>query len=117
MRITGSGTFTPNNSGLLARLSAAALESVTKVSAHVLQQAQIIVPIDTGALYDSGSSSSEMQGNEAVGTVGFAEDYAGFVEFGTVKMDAEPYLRPALDASHDLLIDTAADKLKGALGA
>jgi hypothetical protein len=36
--------------------------------------------------------------------VGFSESYAPFLEFGTYKMAAQPYLRPALDEEKSALL-------------
>ena len=33
--------------------------------------------------------------------IGFSEEYASYVEFGTYKMAAQPYLRPAFDIAED----------------
>ena len=38
--------------------------------------------------------------------------YAGFVEFGTVKMPARPYLRPAFDQTKTQAVDAMAAQLK-----
>lgn len=55
---------------------------------------------DTGALYRGiGSEAHDGEGRVTVnrdGQPGDSEDIWSFVEFGTVNMDAEPYLRPAL---------------------
>lgn len=54
-------------------------------------------PVDTGRLRSSIASSGLQRDSRGayveVGTVVF---YAGFVEFGTRRMAAQPYLRPAL---------------------
>lgn len=52
------------------------------------------VPVDTGNL--RGSITHKVEGAEA--KVGTNVDYAPHVEYGTHKMDAKPYLRPAIDA-------------------
>ena len=115
MKLMGSATFKPGNVSIIAAEKAAAVATVTEVTEHVLQQAQIIVPIDTGFLYNSGYTEIEETDTGAIGTVGFSADYAGYVEFGTRKMEAQPYLRPALDAANQLLLDTAAQKSREAL--
>jgi HK97 gp10 family phage protein len=64
----------------------------------VLSTARANCPVDTGALKGSGYSESLEGGKSA--EVGFTEDYAGFVEYGTYKMSAQPYLGPAF-AAHE----------------
>lgn len=56
--------------------------------------ARRFVPIDTGAL--QASIGTEQEG--AVGRYGASEEYALYVELGTSRMGAQPYLRPAIDA-------------------
>ena len=48
------------------------------------------------------------------GTVDAKADYSSFVEFGTYKMSAEPFMRPAVSAAQSLFIKTTIDKLKEA---
>lgn len=57
----------------------------------ILNDAQRIVPVDTGHLRDSGYSKVEGDHVE----VGFTAEYGGYVELGTEHMRASPYLRPA----------------------
>lgn len=54
--------------------------------------AKRIVPIDTGELHDHISPVVNADGMFVVADT----DYAAFVEQGTSKMSAQPYLRPAL---------------------
>lgn len=67
------------------------------VGNDVAALARGLVPIDSGELL--ASIEARMEAGER-GQAGFevvAEaDYGGFVEYGTMYMDAEPYLRPAL---------------------
>jgi HK97 gp10 family phage protein len=64
---------------------------------QVAETARAICPVDTGALRDSivsHAGDSTTAEAEIVAEV----PYAAFVEFGTSLMEAQPYLRPALDA-------------------
>lgn len=65
---------------------------VSAIGERVAQSARELCPVDTGALRDSIEVS--VQGNSAV--VSANTDYAAYVEFGTSKMPARPYLVPAL---------------------
>ena len=67
---------------------------------------------DTGKLVTSIAVEPNRSGVFAL--VGSNLDYAGFLEFGTSKMDARPWLEPALRNNADNLqrnIDAAADAL------
>lgn len=41
--------------------------------------------------------------------------YAKFLEFGTSKMNAKPFLRPALDESEDKVLDAVIDDIKNGI--
>ena len=84
---------------LLARLAAAAVlgevagqASVAALSEDVLSTAKSMVPVDTGETYDSIQVTPE-------GVV--AGGAAIYLEFGTYKMGAEPFMRPAADEADD----------------
>ena len=67
---------------------------VKKTAFDILDDAQgIYVPIDTG--YLAGSITATIE--EFYAEVSPAAEYAGYVEFGTYKMAAQPYMRPAAD--------------------
>lgn len=54
-------------------------------------------PVDTGRLRDSIHSTVDESGKTVVGTVSTDVDYAVYQEFGTYKMAAQPFMRPAID--------------------
>src|SRR5690606_40047230 len=55
-----------------------------------------LAPVDTGRLRDS--IRHEVQGPTVRFGPGDEIDYAAFVEFGTSKMAAQPYVRPTVEA-------------------
>lgn len=66
------------------------------------------VPVDTGQLRDSLETMSHSGGmGGAVGAFGSA--YAPFVEFGTSKMPARPYLLPAAERERQRLVRRLVD--------
>lgn len=73
----------------------------------VLDDAQSNCPVDTGNLRDSAFMQA------AVGDVffGFNAEYASYVEFGTYKMAAQPYLRPAIDNTSGAVLQALKDYL------
>ena len=89
----------------------------------VLEISQGLVPVDTGALKDSGKTSVEWTGTRVSGYVTYGEYYAAYVEFGTGRrgsasagagpfpynenwpgMVAQPYVRPALDIGREKVL-------------
>lgn len=73
-------------------------------------EARILVPVDTGDL--QSTIGVEVEG-ETVNLVagGGDVDYALYVEFGTIKMEAQPYMRPAIDTKQKEALRAMADNL------
>ncbi len=68
-------------------------------SAHkILSDAKRRAPVDTGALRASGRVEKKGRGERHIvfGGQGTGVDYAEYVEYGTLFMEAQPYLRPAM---------------------
>lgn len=63
-----------------------------------------LVPVDTG--YLSSSISADHDGRSTVFFYAKA-DYAQYVEFGTFRMPAQEYFRPAVEAALDILLGEA----------
>lgn len=59
----------------------------------VTEEMKSLVPVDTGAL--QASIDYNVSGDDL--TFEATESYAGDVEYGTVKMAAQPYFNPAID--------------------
>ena len=91
-------------------------KALYKAGLLVERSAKQIVPVDTGRLRAS-ISTRVIPGNAEVGT---RVEYARFVEFGTEKQKAQPYLKPALENNreqikiilHTVLTDTMNDIFK-----
>lgn len=62
----------------------------------VERAAKRLCPVDTGRLRSSITHEIQKDGRGLVGVVGTNVSYAAYVEFGTSRMRAQPYLRPAL---------------------
>lgn len=65
------------------------------IGGHVVSEAWGIVPVKTGDL----RASIAYKVSDVTVTVGAGMFYARYVEFGTSRMSARPYLRPALAKS------------------
>jgi HK97 gp10 family phage protein len=71
---------------------------VTKCAEAVQRRATQLVPVDTGRLKSSIGYTVEATGKGPIAYVGSEVEYAAFVEQGTWRTSAQPYLVPALDA-------------------
>jgi HK97 gp10 family phage protein len=80
--------------GVVSRVPGMETFIVSTAADFVESHAKAIVPVDTGAL--KGSIKAAVIGSNAV--VEASMPYAGYVEWGTRKMAAQPYLRPAFEA-------------------
>lgn len=63
------------------------------------------VPVDTGILQAGIKKSVMKKGGKWIGTVWVDEniEYAKFIEFGTSKIKARPFMRPAYNENKDLI--------------
>ena len=83
---------------LLEQVPELVMQIVEKAASDIVNQAQQAAPVDTGAL--RASIGMEMTG-PAEATVSVGVNYGAYVEYGTVKMAAQPYLTPAVEANRD----------------
>ena len=79
----------------------------------ILDYAQANCPVDTGFLRESGYI--RVQSNYV--EIGFDAPYASYVEYGTSKMEAQPFLRPALDESEEDALNAIVDSIESHWGA
>lgn len=82
--------------------------SVMKIEADARENC----PVDTGRLRDSINSRIEQQGDDITGIVSTDVEYAGYVEYGTSKMSAQPYMTPAFNDNKDDIGEYFIEKLK-----
>lgn len=73
----------------------------------ILSEAQANCPVDTGFLQSTGFM--QVNGNDI--EIGFGAEYASYVEFGTYKMAAQPFLRPALDNAEAAALSAIVDSV------
>jgi HK97 gp10 family phage protein len=72
------------------------------VADEVAQEMTDLCPVDTGAL--ARSINVEPHGDTVYVSVGGGDvDYALFVEYGTSRMRAQPFVRPALARRRDVV--------------
>ena len=78
---------------LIAAVEANSRSAPKRVADRIAQTAKGLAPVDTGALRDSIVSVSIESGKKA--DVMATAEYAPYVEMGTYKMAAQPFLYPA----------------------
>ena len=89
-----------NTNNVIEQLREATKMGINKTMADCVVTSKDMVPYDTGTLHNSIQIQdfAEDENNEIIGRWGSrAVNYAIFVEFGTIKMSAQPYLRPSAD--------------------
>ena len=81
--------------GAIVRAIPALEDAVLDIaSEEIVDQARAIVPVDTGYLR---STIAREKVDDRKYIVKAEAEYASYVEFGTSRMAAQPYLRPALE--------------------
>lgn len=85
---------------------------VDATTAACVREAKVEVPVVTATLQGSiEMRPAQERGSEVVGIWGsFNVDYAIYVEAGTSRMSAHPYLRPAADHQYPKLADRIRSK-------
>ena len=78
----------------------------------IAEGARALVPIDTGALYDTIRVEVEGEVVQLVAGDDADVDYHMHVEFGTIKMAAQPYMRPAIDTKQNECNKVIAENLQ-----
>ena len=75
-----------------------ARQAMKKALGDIASGAKTRAPVDTGALRNSITTQTQGNRDYARGEVGPTVHYGGFVERGTSRTRAQPYLRPSTDA-------------------
>lgn len=88
----------------LATVDAARASTVTKSMTQIKSHSQKVVPVDTGALRKSVETDLDNGPGITTGQVSYNTGYAIYVEMGTSKMAAQPYLFPAYNSGKHVLI-------------
>lgn len=91
-------------------------KALYKEALEVQRSAKKKAPVDSGKLRASIAIRREGQLNTPVFYVGTLVPYAIFVEYGTRKQAAQPYLRPALNERRQQILQTLRDNVLGRFG-
>ena len=89
--------FTDNSDKVLSEFEQAIARALERIGSQAEGYAKDLCPVDTGRLRNSITNKVE-ESEESV-YIGTNVEYASFVELGTVKQKAQPYLKPAV-ANH-----------------
>ena len=94
--------FNSNTAHIRSMMEKTIRSTLDTIGDKVVEWAQDLAPVDTGNLKSSLTHEAQSNDVEIVGTSNQKApyknvDYAPFVELGTVKMRAQPFLRPAIE--------------------
>jgi HK97 gp10 family phage protein len=92
------------------RVGADGAKIVRAFTLRVEARAKVYCPVDTGYLKNSIGSEFEGSGRsgEMTGTVTAGASYARYVESGTSRMHAQPFMNPAADAEEPGYLEACA---------
>jgi HK97 gp10 family phage protein len=115
MKLTGdrelAAAFSRLGQAVQGRMLIGALEAGALL---VVNDAKRRAAVDTGNLRRSlHVGDQQASGTDASVKVGTDVEYAPYVEFGTSRMAAQPYLRPALESQEGEVRAEVADALRG----
>lgn len=86
--------YTQNSDAIFEALHDAEIRALETCGLLAEGYAKRICPVDTGNLRNSISHSTDT--SEKCTYIGTNVDYAGYVENGTYKQKAQPYIKPAV---------------------
>lgn len=89
-----SVTFTSHAASVLTAEEKAKSQALEMIGGLAESYAKKLCPVDTGNLRNS---ITHQRYDESTEVVGSNVEYAPYVELGTVRMKARPYLRPAAE--------------------
>lgn len=107
-----SAAFMRSLAAQVAKLKLTTAAGLWAFGLRVQNNARMLAPVDTGRLRSSITATKGSDGTGAYVDIGTNVEYAAYVEFGTIYMAAQPYLRPALA----LAVGYLATDLQGAAG-
>lgn len=102
--------FKGHASEVLAALNSQLDMGMEIVGSAATQHAKDMTPVRTGNLRDSINNRPSGKHGQEIGT---KVEYAGYVELGTRKMRAQPYLRPAAENYADEYVNIIRNVLGG----
>lgn len=109
-------SFRSNRREVEAAMKGAIRTALDTVGDLVVGWAQDLAPVDTGNLKSSLDHKAESNDVEIVGTSRAKApykdvEYAVYVELGTHRMNAQPFLRPAIEHNRSTIKEVIRDTL------
>lgn len=86
--------FKDNSKQVLAQMERNISQALHRVGIKWLERVSPLVPVDTSRLQKSMTYQVDIANKQV--TVGTDVEYSVFVELGTYKMRAQPYLKPSI---------------------
>ena len=90
--------------------------ALTESALLVERDAKIKVPVDTGRLRSSISHSEEFEADNPAVVVGTNTEYASYIELGTSRQAAKPFLYPALSENRQRIQRKIAESVRRGAG-
>lgn len=81
------------------KLLATAVKELNSAASAMADLARQLAPVDTGFMHDHIFQTKVAQGHDLESSVESQAPYSLYVEFGTVKMDAQPFFTPAYQSA------------------
>ncbi|MEM2351789.1 MAG: HK97 gp10 family phage protein [Thermoproteota archaeon] len=125
VEIMGSAELIARLEGLTARLDGLSQEALKEVAEQIVEDAKALCPVDTGSLrrsirFERDPSSGVIVAAGGGGVINpktkCEVDYAAYVEFGTSRAPAQPFLQPALEKNVVGLEEILCRKIEEAVG-
>lgn len=83
--------------GLSRRMKTGIAEELNVAAAEGVSLAKQLAPVDTGFMRDHISQTETATPQNPRITIESEADYSEFVEYGTVNMEAQPFMTPAFE--------------------
>ena len=90
----GGVVFNDYSADVLNEFHDAVLRALERCGSEAEGYAKDLCPVDTGNLQNSITNAPDFE--ERAVYIGTNVEYAGYVELGTAKQPAQPYLKPAV---------------------
>lgn len=109
--------ITPKLIGLTGKMQQGVVKAWDEVGPSLVELARSIVPVRTGFLRDSiYYAVGQAEGGTPGLQFGASAEYAFWVEMGTRRMRAQPFIRPSLEAYQQKLLDAILQGVLDAFG-
>ena len=90
-----------------------AAKAMETTIAKTQERAKSIAPVRTGQMkHEINVFPVEKKTDQVIGTIIAKKEYSSFVEFGTYKMSAEPFMRPAVKYGWGVFLRSEMKELK-----